>query len=139
MPRASDDHSTSSAEKKTASPEDAPGWVGYWRVRNWDGTVPPVPTYYVATTESWDVVKRETGHDPYVAAHPILEINGQTIVLKDEGDADEHAERWRTEVSGDTLRVAALTGPHEGAVGVAERVATDPRRSVPGEAEEDGR
>ena len=113
-----------------------PDWVGYWRVRRWDGDPPQVPTYYVATTESWDVVTREANHDPYVAAHPILEINGQTIVLKDEGIPDEQAEQWRVEVDGDTLRVTALTGPHEGAVGMAERTDTDPRRTGPDGTEE---
>ena len=139
MPRASADHSTSSAEKKMASPEDAPDWVGFWRVRRWDGAAPSVPTYYVATTESWDVVEREAGHDPYVAAHPILEVNGQTIVLKDEGSPDEQAERWQVEVTGETLNVTALTGPHEGAVGVAERTDTDPRRTGPDGTEEERR
>ncbi|WP_233992766.1 hypothetical protein [Salinibacter altiplanensis] len=104
-----------------------PDWVGFWRVRRWDEAEPSVPTYYVATTESWDVVKRETGQEPHVAAHPILEIDGQTIVLKDEGTPDEDAERWRPEVDGDTLRVTARTGPHAESVGVAERMATDPR------------
>jgi hypothetical protein len=98
-----------------------------------------VPTFYVATTESWDVVTREANHDPYVAAHPILEVNGQTIVLKDEGVSDEQAERWRVEVDGDTLRVTALTGPHEGAVGVAERTDTNPRRTGPDGTEEERR
>jgi hypothetical protein len=108
-------------------------------VHRWDGAAPSVPTYYVATTESWDVVTREANHDPYVAAHPILEIDDQTIVLKDEGTPDEQAERWRVEVDGDTLRVTALTGPHEGAVGVAERTDTDPRRTGPDGTEQERR
>lgn len=129
----------SSTGSDASSPQNPPDWVGYWRVHRWDGAVPSVPTYYVATTESWDVVTREANHDPYVAAHPILEVNGQTIVLKDEGTPDEQAEQWRVEVNGGALRVTALTGPHEGAVGVAERTDTDPRRPGPDEAEEERR
>jgi len=115
------------ADASDASTDTPPDWVGFWRVRRWGGSAPDVPTYYVATTESWDVVKRDTDPDPYVAPHPILEAGEQTIVLKDEGEADEHAERWDVEVEEETLRVTARTGPHEGAVGVAERIATDPR------------
>ncbi|WP_375801173.1 hypothetical protein [Salinibacter sp.] len=133
------DNSASSTDKETASPGDPPDWVGYWRVRRWEGTTPSVPTYYVATTESWDVVKREANHNPDVAAHPILEINGQTIVLKDEGEADENAERWRIEVDEETLHVTALTGPHEGTTGRAERIATDPRKAVSDETDEEVR
>jgi len=136
MARPSAEDSASSPAGETASPENAPDWVGFWRVRRWDGAAPPVPTYYVATTESWDVVKRETGHEPYVAAHPILEIDGQTIVLKDEGEADENSERWCVEADEETLRVTALTGPHEGAVGVAERIDADPRKASPDETDE---
>lgn len=139
MARPSADDSASSIAGETASPENAPGWVGYWRVRRWDGAAPSAPTYYVATTESWDVVKREADPDPHIAAHPILEIDGQTIVLKDEGTPDEQAEQWRVEVDGDTLRVTALTGPHEGAVGVAERTDKDPRRTGPDGTEEERR
>ncbi len=129
-PPASDSASPTGPEKGTS--ENLPDWVGYWRVRRWDGASPAVPTYYVATTESWDVVKRETEPDPHVAPHPILEAGDQTIVLKDEGEADRHAERWRVEVEGDTLRVTARTGPHEGAVGVADRIDTDPRTTTGG-------
>jgi hypothetical protein len=139
MARPSADDPASSTDEETASPGDLPDWVGYWRVRRWDGEAPAVPTYYVATTESWDVVKREANHDPYIAAHPILEINEQTIVLKDEGEADENAERWRIEVDAETLHVTALTGPHEGATGRAERIATDPRKAVSDETDEEVR
>jgi hypothetical protein len=116
-----------SASERTGPDSVRPGWTGFWQVRRWDEAEPNVPTYYVATTESWDVVKHEPGHDPHVAAHPILEIDGQTIVLKDEETPDEDAERWQVEREGDTLRAMALTGPHAGAVGVADRISTDPR------------
>lgn len=129
----------SSTGSDTSSPQNPPDWVGYWQVRRWDGASPSMPTYYVATTESWDVVKREAGDDPSIAAHPILEVNGQTIVLKDEGTPNEQAERWRAEVSGETLRVTALTGPHQGAVGVAERTDADPRKMTPNGMDEEGR
>lgn len=129
--RPSEDHSASST-----APEDRPDWVGYWRVQEWDGETPAAPTYYVATTESWDVVKRDADRNSRVAAHPILEINGQIIVLKDEGEADERAERWEIVVEDGTLRVTARTGPHEGAVGVAERIDRDPRKASPAEADE---
>jgi hypothetical protein len=122
-----------------AASGDRPDWIGHWRVRRWDGSVPSVPTYYVATTDSWDVVKRDAGRTPHIAAHPILEIDGQMIVLKDEGTPDERSERWRVEVDGQTLRVTALTGPHEGAVGVAERTDTDPRQAGPDDTGGDGR
>lgn len=128
--------SASSIASEGSSPEDLPDWVGYWRVKEWDGETPAAPTYYVASTESWDVVKRDTDPDPYVAPHPILKAGEQTIVLKDEGEADEHAERWRVEVEGETLRVTARTGPHEGAVGVAERMETDPRKTNPDEVDD---
>ena len=108
------------------SGDDRPAWVGWWRVVHYDGAVPDPPTYYDATLESWDVIKAE-GAGPYVARHPILEVRNGTLVLKDEGEPDDHAERWRVEVEGDRLRVTAVTGPHEGAAGVAERIDTDPR------------
>ncbi len=101
-------------------------WQGYWRVTQYGGERPAVPTYYAATPESWDVVKdQEDGW--YTARHPILDIDGNVIVLKDEGVPDTEAERWRVEVQDDTVRVTALTGEHEGAVGVAERIDGDPR------------
>jgi len=90
------------------------------------GDPPDRPTYYDATRESWDVIKAD-GPAPYVARHPILDVRGDTLVLKDEGEPDDHAERWRVEVDGDRLRVTAVTGPHEGATGVAERIDADPR------------
>ena len=111
--------------------EEAPPWVGYWRVRRYDGEAPAVPTYYVATPESWDVVKeQDTGL--HVARHPILEIRSEsdrqhTLILKDEGAPDDEAERWRVSTDGDRVRVVAATGPHEGAVGRAARIQTDPR------------
>jgi hypothetical protein len=120
------------SDSNESAPNDAhPDWAGFWRVRRWDGAAPAVPTYYVATPNTWDVVKHDTGPEPHVASHPILEVDGDTIVLKDEGAADEDAERWHVEVDGDSLRVTARTGPHAEAVGVAERVATDPRKIEP--------
>ncbi|WP_263787607.1 hypothetical protein [Salinibacter grassmerensis] len=111
-----------------SAPTDAhPDWAGFWRVRRWDGAEPAVPTYYVATPNTWDVVKHDSGPEPYVASHPVLEVDGNAILLKDEGAADEDAEQWHAEVDGETLRVTAHTGPHADAVGVAERIATDPR------------
>ena len=100
-------------------------WTGCWRVRRWDGQPPAVPTYYVATPDSWDVVKIVDGA-PSAAPHPILAAGPETVVLKDEGADDADRERWRVEVSDDTLTVTALTGAHEGAVGVAERTSVDP-------------
>lgn len=88
-----------------------------------------MPTFYDATEERWDVIKDgESGL--HVARHPILEIKGDVIVLKDEGTADEAAETWRAEVEGERLYVEARTGPHEGAVGVADRIGTDPRELI---------
>jgi hypothetical protein len=95
-------------------------------VQRYGGSPPSVPTYYDATLDSWDVVKAEES-GLYVAPHPILEVRGATIVLKDEGADDADRERWRAEVSDGTLRVTALTGEHEGAVGVAERIDEAPR------------
>ena len=109
------------------SGDDRPAWVGWWRVVRYDGAVPDPPTYYDATLESWDVIKAEAS-GLYVARHPILEVRGNTICLKDEGEDDERAERWHAEVDGDRLRVVAASGPHEGAVGIGERIDTDPRR-----------
>ena len=108
------------------APDSAPDWVGWWRVLRYGGDAPDRPTYYDATPESWDVVKADAP-GPYVARHPILDVRGDTLVLKDEGEPDDHAERWRVQVDGDRLRVTAVTGPHEGAVGVAERIGTNPR------------
>jgi len=124
--------------------EQAPPWAGYWRVRRYGGSVPSVPTYYDATPESWDVIKEsaeEGGPDEdsarlHVARHPILEVRAgtevraETIVLKDEGASDEEAEKWRVETDGETVRVVAQTGPHEGAVGIAERIPADPREQA---------
>jgi len=122
--------------------EQAPPWAGYWRVRRYGGSVPSVPTYYDATPESWDVIKRpdedpnEDGAGLHVARHPILEVRAgtevraETIVLKDEGASDEEAETWRVETDGETVRVVAQTGPHEGAVGIAVRIPADPREQA---------
>jgi len=118
---------SASSHSDAPSDETPPEWTGFWRVRRWDGAAPAVPTYYVATPNTWDVVKQQSESNLHVAPHPILEIDGDTIVLKDEGAADDDAERWRAEVDGDTLRVTALTGPHAEAVGVADRIARDPR------------
>ncbi|PSQ97696.1 MAG: hypothetical protein BRD55_02195 [Bacteroidetes bacterium SW_9_63_38] len=113
----------------TSDPEQ-PSWQGHWRVTQYGEETPAVPTYYAATAESWDVVKdQEDGW--YTARHPILDIDGNVIVLKDEGVPDDEAERWRVEVQGDTVRVTALTGEHEGAVGVAERIDGDPGARPP--------
>jgi len=119
-------------EASEPSADPSPDWVGYWRVRRWEEAAPDIPTYYVATTESWEVVKRAPHAEPYSAPHPILKVDGNVIVLKDEGAADEDAERWHVHVDGDTLRVTARTGPHAEAVGLAERIATDPRKADPG-------
>jgi len=113
----------------SASDSSTPVWVGHWRVRRYDGSPPSVPTYYRATPESWDVIKAEES-GRYIARHPILEIDGNRIVLKDEGADDADAEEWQVRVQGDQLRVVAATGPHEGAVGVAERIEDDPRKLV---------
>lgn len=111
--------------------ETTPPWAGYWRVRRYDGSAPSVPTYYDATPERWDVIKETSpgGEDAgqHVARHPILEVRTGTIILKDEGAGDEEAEKWRVETDGDWVRVVAVTGPHAGVVGVAERIQTDPR------------
>jgi len=111
----------------TGADSSRPEWVGEWRVTSWDGDAPDAPTYYAVTLESWDVITHEAGADPYVAPHPILEAGTRRIVLKDEGEPDENAEQWRAELEDGVLRVRALTGPHAGAVGVAERTETDPR------------
>ena len=110
-----------------SSSHDAPyDWVGYWRVRRYDGATPGRPTFYDASPESWDVLTtRDTGL--YEARHPILAVEDDILVLKDEGEADENTERWRVVVEGNRVRVTALTGPHEGVVGLAERIDTDPR------------
>ena len=130
----------SSAEGADASPSPRRGpsmdgglpWTGRWRVLRWDGQPPAVPTYYVATPDSWDVVKI-VDSTPSVAPHPILEVGPETIVLKDEGADDADRERWRVEVSDDTLTVTALTGAHEGAVGIAERTPVDPYENSGGD------
>jgi len=106
--------------------DSAPDWAGWWRVVRYGGEEPDRPTYYDATPESWDVVKADAP-GPHVARHPILEVRGDTLVLKDEGEPDAHAERWRVEVEENRLRVTAVTGPHAGATGVAEPIDTDPR------------
>ena len=115
--------------ERAADAERLP-WVGYWRVRRYDGAAPSVPTFYEATPESWDVLKAEAS-GLHVARHPILDIHteaaGTRLVLKDEGAPDEEAEQWEVAVEGDQLRVHATTGPHAGAIGIAERMATDPR------------
>lgn len=110
----------------TTPDDDAPAWAGYWCVTRYDGNAPSVPTYYDATPDSWDVVKDED-EGWYVARHPILAVRGDVLVLKDEGVSDDEAERWRVDVQDGTIRVTALTGEHEGAVGEAERIDTDPR------------
>lgn len=116
----------SSSPSDPSSDGETPAWVGYWRVLRYGGASPSVPTYYDATEASWDVIKdTETGL--HVARHPILEINGASIVLKDEGASDAEAETWQVEVANDQLRVTAHTGPHEGAVGRAKRIDTDPQ------------
>ena len=103
-----------------------------------------MPTFYDATEERWDVIKGGQ-HGLHVARHPILEIKGDPVegdavkgdavdgdilILKDEGTTDEAAETWRVEVEGERLYVEARTGPHEGAVGVADRIEADPRELV---------
>ena len=113
---------------------EPPPWVGYWRVRRYDGAEPSVPTYYDASLDSWDVIKKEDTQ-LHVARHPILEIQGHgsqeyTLILKDEGASDDAAETWRVGTDGDQVRVVATTGPHEGAVGIAERIPTDPREGT---------
>lgn len=119
------DNATSDSDAQDRS-DRPPPWVGYWRVRRYGGEAPPVPTYYDATEERWDVIKGgEKGL--HVARHPILEVTGNDLVLKDEGTADEAAETWHAEVEDERLYVEARTGPHEGAVGVAARIETDPR------------
>ncbi len=105
---------------------DQPEWVGYWRVRRYDGDAPSVPTYYDASLDSWDVIKTEAD-GMHVASHPILEAQAGTLVLKDEGAADRDAERWRVNVEDKNVRVVAETGPHAGAVGIAERIEENPR------------
>lgn len=104
-----------------SSTPDAPAWTGRWKVLRYEGEPPPVPTYYNVTIESWDVIKSQPS-GRHVARHPILEIDGATIVLKDEGEDDRDTEQWHVEVNDGELRVTARTGPHEGAVGVARRV-----------------
>jgi hypothetical protein len=132
--------STASHSSETNDSGDGlPDWVGYWHVQSWDGHAPTAPTYYAATPESWDVVTWDGGPDPYVAPHPILDARSRRIVLKDEGEPDKNAEQWRAEVEDGVLRVTAVTGPHEGAVGVAERIDTNPRTSPPHAQEETSR
>jgi len=121
----------SSSSASPPSPGDRPGddslnWTGRWRVQRYGGEVPDAPTFYEATTESWDVIKVEPS-GLHVARHPILEIDGSVLLLKDEGAPDTETERWRVDVNGQQLRVVAETGEHAGAVGVAERTDADPR------------
>lgn len=118
--------SLSEAGSSNASSADSPAWVGIWKVVRYGGEPPAVPTYYEATTARWDVIKVEE-QELHVAPHPILAVNDDILVLKDEGEPDIHAERWQVEVQEDTVRVTALTGEHEGAVGVAKRTDIDPR------------
>jgi hypothetical protein len=110
----------------SSSASGRPRWAGYWRVVRYGGEAPESPTYYDATRASWDVLT-ETASGWSVARHPILEIREEILVLKDKGAPDDASERWRVEVDGDRLRVTALTGPHDGAVGVADRIDEDPR------------
>ncbi len=116
--------SSSSARSEPPPPDssepDRPPWAGHWRVIHYDGATPERPTYYDATPTSWDVLTQEED-GLSVARHPILEIRRNRLVLKDEGEPDENTETWRVEVTDDHLRVTALTGPHEGAVGIAVR------------------
>lgn len=110
----------------SSSSNDHPDWVGYWRVRRYDGATPGRPTFYDASPGSWDVIKdAEAGL--YEARHPILSVEEDILTLKDEGEPDDNLEQWRVTVDGDELRVTALTGPHGGAVGLAERIDTNPR------------
>lgn len=121
---------TPAADGETPAKEDGGlPWVGHWKVLRWDGQSPAVPTYYVASPARWDVVKIVDG-SPSAAPHPILEAGRETLVLKDEGADDTDRERWRVEASGEQLIVTALTGPHEGAVGVAERTPIDPYEAL---------
>lgn len=110
----------------TSSEHDRPRWAGDWRVVRYGGEPPETPTYYDASRASWDVLT-ETASGLSVARHPILEIRANLLILKDEGEPDDAAERWRVEVEEGRLRVTAVTGPHEGAVGVADRIEYDPR------------
>ena len=127
------DSSPSDSDAQHGS-DQPPPWVGYWRVRRYGGADPPVPTFYDATEESWDVIK-DGERGLHVARHPILKIKGDiaqgdVLVLKDEGTADEAAEAWHAEVEDGRLYVEARTGPHEDAVGVADRIGTDPRELI---------
>ena len=115
--------------ERPSSDSRVPDWVGYWRVTQYGGETPAVSTYYAATPTSWDVVK-DQDDGWYTARHPILAVRGDVLVLKDEGTSDDAAERWRVQTDGGTVRVTALTGEHEGAVGVAERIDGDPRERV---------
>jgi hypothetical protein len=134
MPSGDDVHpaDTSASDADAEEAADLP-WVGYWKVLRWNGQSPAVPTYYVATQDTWDVVK-DDGDALSVAPHPILEPGREAVVLKDEGADDTDRERWEIEVSGDRLTVTARTGPHEGATGVAERIPTGPFEAVGDEA-----
>lgn len=114
--------------------DGSPPWVGHWRVRRYDGAEPSVPTYYDASPDSWDVIKAD-GEGLHVARHPILDVQRNegpkhTLVLKDEGVPDDQTERWSVEIDGDRVRVVAETGPHAGAVGIADRIPTDPREEI---------
>ena len=108
------------------SHDDSYDWVGYWRVRRYGGAPPERPTFYDASPDSWDVLTA-TDDGLYEARHPILSVENDVLVLKDEGEPDENTERWRVTADGDRVRVTALTGPHDGAVGIAERIDADPR------------
>jgi hypothetical protein len=112
----------------TASNDDH-AWTGHWRVMRYGGAAPDVPTYYVATPQSFDVVK-DTPGGLHVARHPILAVEpgdaGDTLRLKDEGAPDADAERWTAVVRDGQLRVTARTGPHAGAEGLARPTDTDP-------------
>lgn len=120
MSTSSEQNATDAGATGPADSEGSLDWVGRWRVRRYDGEVPSVPTYYDATPGSWDVIT--AGEEVHVAPHPILDIREEVIILKDEGAADEAAERWAVQVEHGELRVTAETGPHEGVVGIAERI-----------------
>ncbi|PQJ34721.1 hypothetical protein BSZ35_09015 [Salinibacter sp. 10B] len=113
-----------------SSPQESPPrWAGYWRVLRYNGTRPKPPTYYDASLTSWDVLTETSPSTLSVARHPILDIRDNILVLKDEGEPDENTEQWEIDLENERLRVTALTGPHEGATGLAERIDENPRES----------